>query len=104
MTIPVGNKAIAMSRYKLENTLVSYDSQTTADGVGRTTLIDTSLIGQNDFITDQVAVLILGGANNQERRNASAFDPATGTITWVTAMTAQVTAGTPYRLIAITTL
>ena len=93
------NKAVAISREKLEDTLVTWDSITTADGaVGCTSLIDAGLIGKNDFVTNQVTVLILGGNSNLEKQVAATFNSGTGTITF-TAMSHRILSGTPYRLI-----
>ena len=93
------NKAVAISREKLEDTLVTWDSITTADGaVGCTSLIDAGLIGKNDFVTNQVTVLILGGLSNLEKQVAATFNSGTGTITFP-AMSHRILSGTPYRLI-----
>jgi hypothetical protein len=98
MPIPIQNKAFPIKRRKIEDTLVSWDSVTTADGnVGGGSLIDTGLIGSNDFITNQVTVIILGGAANLERQLCTAFNPATGEIDF-SPLSAQIVAGTPYRL------
>jgi hypothetical protein len=93
------NKAVAISREKLEDTLVTWDSITTADGaVGCTSLIDAGLIGKNDFVTNQVTVLVLGGLSNLEKQVAATFNSGTGTITFP-AMSHRILSGTPYRLI-----
>jgi len=98
MTIPNQNRAFPIKRRKTEDTLVSWDSVTTADGnAGGISLIDSGLIGMNDFITDQVTVIILGGAANLERQLCTAFNPATGEVDF-SALSAQIVAGTPYRL------
>ena len=95
----MNGKAVAISREKLEDTLVTWDSITTADGaVGCTSLIDAGLIGKNDFVTNQVTVLILGGNSNLEKQVAATFNSGTGTITF-TAMSHRILSGTPYRLI-----
>ena len=98
MPIPNQNKAIPIKRRKTEDTLVSWDSVTTANGNGGgSSLIDSGLIGSNDFITNQVTVIILGGAANLERQLCTAFNPATGEIDF-SALSARIMAGTPYRL------
>ena len=98
MALPIQNKAFPIKRRKIEDTLVSWDSVTTADGnIGGGSLIDTGLIGSNDFITNQVTVIILGGAANLERQLCTAFNPATGEIDF-SPLSAQIVAGTPYRL------
>ena len=98
MSIPNQNRAFPIKRRKTEDTLVSWDSVTTANGnAGGISLIDSGLIGMNDFITDQVTVIILGGAANLERQLCTAFNPATGEVDF-SALSAQIMAGTPYRL------
>jgi len=98
MAIPKQNRAFPIKRRKTEDTLVSWDSVTTADGnAGGISLIDSGLIGSNDFITDQVTVIILGGAANLERQLCTAFNPATGEVDF-SPLSAQIVAGTPYRL------
>jgi hypothetical protein len=98
MAIPNQNRAFPIKRRKTEDTLVSWDSVTTADGnAGGISLIDSGLIGSNDFITDQVTVIILGGAANLERQLCTAFNPATGEVDF-SPLSAQIVAGTPYRL------
>ena len=55
----------------------------------------------NDFITYQVIVLILGGVANYEKKVAATFNVGTGEITFTPPMSAQIVAGTPFRLINI---
>jgi hypothetical protein len=84
---------------QLIESLAVYSGTTSADGAaGGTTLIDAGLIGLNDFITEQVTVLIRDGACWREKRGATAFAPLTGTITFA-AFTAQIVAGTNYKLL-----
>ncbi|MDD5061495.1 MAG: hypothetical protein PHN44_04335, partial [Candidatus Marinimicrobia bacterium] len=93
------NVANPLSRKKLEDTLTIWDGVTTSDGAaGKTSLIDSNLIGYNDFITDQVVVLILDGSAAFEKKVAVTFNNATGEITFA-AMSAQIVAGTSYRLV-----
>ena len=96
------NRSFPQKRVKLEESLVVWDGVTTANGApGFTSLIDASLIGLNDFISNQVTVIILGGPAGSpifEKAGATAFNPLTGEITFA-ALTARVMAGTPYRLL-----
>ena len=96
------NRSFPQKRAKLEESLVVWDGVTTANGApGFTSLIDASLIGANDFISNQVTVIILGGMAGSpifEKAGATGFNPITGEITFP-AMTARVMAGTPYRLL-----
>jgi hypothetical protein len=70
----------------------------TADGLaGGTTIVDTKLIGSNDFLAGK-AVLIMSGPCAWEMKVATSFVPGTGVIT-LPAFSAQITAGTLYRIL-----
>lgn len=75
---------------EVHESLITHAGETTADGnVGGTTLIDATLIGTNNFVTNKT-ILILSGARIRETRTASGFNPATGQITVAPAFTGQV--------------
>jgi len=96
-----GQKASSLSVQELLASVVAYEGVTTADGaVGKTTLIDSALIGLNDFITGKT-IILLDGNSYREDRLATVFDPATGTITF-TALSARVLAGTSYLILNVT--
>ncbi len=86
----------------LIDALTVWDSTTTADGAaGGTTLVDASLVAYpNDFITNQVTVLIMSGALWKEKQGATGFVPGTGTISFP-AFTGQILAGTQYKLLNV---
>lgn len=99
------SKGHALSRDALVRTLTAYSGITTADGlVDGTTLVDSNLIGRNDFITEK-AVLIMSGDADGEDKGAASFDNVTGTIVLQgTGFSAQIKAGTIYRVINISSV
>jgi len=89
----------ALDRDAIFRALSSFYGITTADGnVGGTTLICSTLIGSNDFITGKVILLDSGNAAF-ETRGATVFVPGTGTITVNPAFSAQVLAGTGFYIL-----
>lgn len=81
--------------------LVLYEGVTTLDGNGGgTTIIDSSLIGSNDFLTN-VTLYINSGAADKEVRDISSFISASGTITISTAFSTQILSGISYKVLAI---
>ena len=99
------NRAHAFARDELVRTLTSYTGITTADGAADgTTLIDSNLIGRNDFITEKT-ILIMSGPAKDEDKGALAFDSGTGTITLQgTGFSAQIKAGTIFKVLNISTV
>jgi hypothetical protein len=98
------NRQTPLKRIKLENSLVIWDSTTTADGaIGGTSLIDSSLIGLPDFISGQTVVQVYSGPNVYVKAVAASFNNTTGEITFYTPMLSRVTASTPYRLLNVAT-
>ena len=96
--------AYALSRTELIRTLTAYNGIATADGaLDGSTIIDVALIGRNDFLGNK-AVLIMSGDAMYEDRGITAFDPVTGTITLQSGFSSQVTAGTLYRVINISSI
>jgi len=91
--------------------LTAYTGITTADGLppDGTTIIDTNLIGANDFISNKT-ILIGSGAAQYEDRGAVSFDNTTGVITVVSAfkdstgVATQIKAGTLFRVINISSV
>lgn len=99
------SKGHALSREELVRTLTAYTGITTSDGLGDgTTLVDSNLIGRNDFISEK-AVLIMSGDAKDEDKGAEAFDSGTGKITLQgTGFSAQIKAGTIYRVLNISSV
>jgi len=101
----VMNRGHALSRDELVRVLVSYTGVTTANGAADgSTLIDSNLIGMNDFVTEKT-ILIGSGAARLEDKGATAFNPATGQITLQgTGFSAQILRGTLFRIINISSV
>ena len=102
----------ALSRDALVRTLTSYQGITTADGAfdGTATLIDSNLIGRNDFISEKT-ILIMSGDAKDEDKGAKSVDTdvngkiINGIITLQgTGFSAQIKAGTIYRVLNISTV
>jgi hypothetical protein len=92
------NKSHPLSRDELVEALVVHEGYATDDGaVGRTSLIDANLIGQNDFITGKT-VIISSGLANRESKVATSFTPTTGEVTFP-AMSHQILTATSYKII-----
>jgi len=99
------SKGHALSRDALVKTLTSYQGITTADGAfdGTATLIDSNLIGRNDFISEKT-ILIMSGDAKDEDKGATAFDNTDGKITLQgTGFKAQIKKGTVFRVLNIST-
>ncbi len=78
---------------------VLYKGVTTSDGsVGKTTLVDSVLVSENDFVTNTI-VIILSGDCNRETRYISSFSDVTGTISVGTAFSAQIVSGVSFAII-----
>jgi len=99
------SKGYALARAALIRTLTAYSGITTADGLANgTTLEDSNLINRNDFIKEKT-ILIMSGAAKDEDKGALSFVPATGIITLQgTGFSAQIKAGTIYRVLNISTV
>jgi len=96
----------ALARAGLIRALTAYSGITTADGAfdGTATLIDSNLIGRNDFIKEKT-ILIMSGDAKDEDKGATAFDNTDGKITLQgTGFSAQIKAGTIYRVLNISTV
>jgi hypothetical protein len=105
------NRHHALAREAILAALTAYTGITTADGLppDGTTIIDTNLIGANDFISNKT-ILIGSGDANKEDRGAVSFDNTTGVITVVSAfkdstgVATQIKAGTLYRILNISSV
>ena len=99
------DKHYALAREAILAALTAYTGITTADGAtpGNNTLICADLIGKNDFITNKT-ILIGSGDAKFEDSGASLFVPGTGTITVVSAFSAQIKKGIIFRVLNIPTL
>ena len=95
----------ALARAELIRALTAYSGITTSDGAGDgTTLIDANLIDKNDFITEKT-ILILSGDAAYEDKGAASFNNAIGQISLQgTGFSAQIKAGTIYRILNISTV
>jgi hypothetical protein len=94
------NENHPLSRDQLVKALVLRDTYTTDDGaVGGTSLIDTYLIGSNDFITGKM-VVISSGLANKETKVATSFNPTTGEVFFL-AMSHQILHGINYKIVTI---
>jgi hypothetical protein len=95
-----GRTASHLSIQELLGSLIAYEGITTTDGdPGDITLVDSALIGSNDFITGK-SVIILDGNAVREDKIASNFDALTGTITFP-AMSSQILSGTPFIILNV---
>jgi hypothetical protein len=95
------DKHYALAREEIIEALTAYTGITTADGAtpANNTLVDSNLIGRNDFITGKT-ILIGGGYDaSYEDKGAESFDNLTGTITVTAGFSALIKAGTIYRVL-----
>jgi len=102
------NRAHALSRDELIRTLTAYNGVTTADGAADgTTLIDSTLIN-NPYISPSgipgKSILIMSGNARGEDKGAASFNNGNGTVTLGSAFSAQIMAGTSYRLLNISSV
>ena len=101
----MASRGHALSRDALIRTLTAYNGITTEDGAGDgTTLVDTNLISRNEFISEKT-ILIMSGDAKDEDKGALSFVPATGVITLQgDGFSAQIKAGTIFRVLNISTV
>ena len=91
--------AHALARDELIRILSVYTGTTTGDGAADgSTLIDSGLIGVNDFVTDKT-ILIMSGDAIYETKQATVFNPVTGAITVDPVFSAQILTGVLFRII-----
>lgn len=104
----MSNQGYALARAELIRALTAYSGITTGTGLGNgTTLVDANL-KDNAFISPsgipKKTVLIMTGDARGEDKGAESFNNATGTITLQgTGFSAQIKAGTIYRILNIPT-
>ncbi|MBA7541719.1 hypothetical protein ES705_34035 [subsurface metagenome] len=100
------NKGHALAREELVRALTAYTGIATADGApDGSTIIDANLDGRNDFITEKT-IIIMSGPAAYEDKGAQSFvsaHPATITLQ-ATGFSAQITAGTIYRILNISSV
>jgi len=95
----MAGKGHALARDELIRVLTVHTGTTTSNGAaGGSSLIDSSLIGINDFVTHKT-ILIMSGDARYETKSATAFNPATGDITVNPPFSAQITTGTLFKII-----
>ena len=99
------NRGYALSRAELIRALTAYSGITTADGAADgTTLVDATLISRNDFISGKT-ILIMSGDAKDEDKGADSFDNTDGKITLQgTGFSAQIKAGTIFRVLNISSI
>ena len=94
-------KGHALARDELIRVLTVYTGFTTTAGAADgSTLLDSKLIGVNDFITNKT-ILIMSAAARYETKQATVFDDITGTITVDPVLSAQIAVGTLFKIINI---
>ena len=97
----MAGKGHALARDELIRVLTVYTGFTTTNGAaGGSTLLDSRLIGVNDFVTSKT-ILIMSGAARYETKEATVFDPLTGEITVDPVFSAQIPVGTLFKIINI---
>ena len=98
----VQNKHHALARETIIAALTAYTGITTADGAtpANNTLVCSSLIGRNDFISNK-SILIGSGDADDEGSGVSSFATISGVITVTDAFSAQIKAGTLFRILNI---
>jgi hypothetical protein len=93
-------KSESLSLQELLRSLIAKEGVTTAAGaVGKTSLIDTALIGVNDYLTGKTVVLLTDVAAKEDKV-ITGFNSGTGEVTFG-AMSAQVAAGVSYIVLNI---
>jgi len=99
------NRGHALARYELIRVLTAYQGITTADGAADgSTLVDSALIGRNDFVTGKTILIMYGDARDEDL-GATAFNPVTGAITVeAVGFSAQIVAGTVFRILNISSV
>lgn len=95
----MAGKGHALARDELIRVLTAYTGTTTGIGAADgSSLVDSNLIGVNDFVTNKT-ILIMSGVAQYETKQATVFNPATGGITVNPPFSAQITVGTLFRII-----
>ncbi|MBA7578826.1 hypothetical protein ES708_20692 [subsurface metagenome] len=95
----MAGKGHALARDELIRVLTVYTGATTGIGAADgSTLVDSNLIGVNDFVTNKT-ILIMSGNARYETKQAIVFNPVTGGIAVNPPFSAQITTGTLFRII-----
>jgi hypothetical protein len=99
------SQGYALARAELIRALTAYSGITTSDGAADgTTLVDSNLIGRNDFITEKAILIVSGDAQNEDK-GAASFNNVNGTITLQgTGFSAKIVTGTIYRILNISSV
>ena len=99
------NKHYALAREAILAALTAYTGVTTADGAtpANNTLIDSNLIGENDFISGKSILIGAGVDASYEDKLAATFDSLTGGITVSSGYSAQIKLYTPFRVLNVST-
>jgi hypothetical protein len=97
------DKHHALAREEILEALTSYNGVTTADGAtpGNNTLIDSALIGKNDFLSGKLILIGSGVDAAYEDKGADSFDNVTGEITVSAGFSAQIKEGTPFKVLNV---
>jgi len=97
----MAGKGHALARDELIRVLTVYTGTTTGIGAADgSTLVDSGLIGVNDFVTSKT-ILIMAGNAIYETKEVVVFDDVTGTITVNPPFSAQIVTGTLFKIINI---
>jgi len=98
-----GDKHYALSREAILEALTAWSGITTADGAtpGNNTLIDSNLIGKNDFLSGKAILIGSGVDAAYEDKGVESFDNVTGEIIVSAGFSAQIKQGTPFRVLNV---
>ncbi len=95
----MSNRGHALSREEMVRTLTAYSGTTTSAGAADgSSLIDSKLINENDFLTGK-SILILSGDAQWETAGISSFNSATGELSLSPALNSQIVAGVAFRVL-----
>jgi len=99
------NRGHALGRYELLRVLTAYQGITTANGAADgSTLIDSNLVGRNDFVTGKTILIMFGNALDEDL-GAVGFAPLTGTISVEpVGFKSQIVAGVTYRILNLSSV
>ena len=93
------NSGYALAREQLIQTLTCWNSTTTSDGAADgSSLVDSTLIGKNDFLTGK-SIIIMSGSAMYETKGIGSFSATTGRMTISGYCSAQIVAGTLYKVL-----
>ncbi|MBA7635144.1 hypothetical protein ES703_42745 [subsurface metagenome] len=99
------SKGHALAREELIRALTAYTGITTADGAeDGTSLIDSNLIGKNDFITEKTIIIITGDAANEDKGAESFNDENGAIILQGIGFSHQIVKGTIFRVLNISSV